>query len=113
MSKFNNRKVKREGYVFDSKAEYEHYRGLKLLAYSGEITGLEVHPVFELQPGFTKAGKRHRAISYEADFAYFEKGKRVIVDVKGKATDLFRLKQKLFEYRYPELELTVVKVGRR
>jgi hypothetical protein len=112
VSKFNNRKVHYAGFVFDSVAEFHHYQGLQLREYAGEITGLEVHPVFELQAGFTKRGKRYQAISYEADFAYYAGGKRVIEDTKGVLTDTFRIKQKLFEYRYPDLELTIIKVGK-
>lgn len=112
MSKYGNRKVKLDGYTFDSLAERDRYKELRLLDYSGDLIGLEVHPVFELQPAFSKNGKRIRAINYEADFSYFENGERVIEDVKGKMTDLFRVKFKMFDYRYPELKLTIISVKR-
>lgn len=112
MSKYGNRKVKLDGHTFDSLAERDRYKELQLLEYRGDITGLEVHPAFELQPAFSKNGKRTRAINYEADFSYFENGEKVIEDIKGKSTDLFLVKKKLFDYRYPELKLTIISVKR-
>ena len=83
------------------------------LEAAGAITGLEVHPRFELQPAFTDgSGKRWTAITYEADFSYTEDGARVIEDVKGCETAVFRLKRKLFLQRYPALRLRVVRASR-
>ena len=50
-----------------------------------------------------------RNITYVADFAYTEKGREVVEDVKGKETVAFRLKQKMFWKTHPELELRIVK----
>ena len=59
-----------------------------------------------LQPGFTKNGKRHRPITYRADFRVrYKDGHEAIIDVKGYKTQVFRIKQKMFEYKYPEKEL--------
>jgi hypothetical protein len=41
-----------------------------------------------------------RAIKYRADFQYIEGGQIVVEDVKGRKTDVYKLKKKLFEYRY-------------
>lgn len=100
-SKYGNRKVQADGYVFDSQREYARYCELKLLLRGGTITDLEVHPVFDLQPKFTDAsGKKHRALQYEADFAYTDGNQRVVIDVKGVETAVFKLKWKLLLYQY-------------
>ena len=36
-------------------------------------------------------------------------GKMVVEDVKGKETDVFKLKHKLFEKKYPDLTLRIIK----
>ena len=102
MSKYHNRKITADGYTFDSKAEYAHYCTLRLLERAGEITNLEVHPRYLLQPAFKYHGKSERAIYYESDFEYVDvaSGKRVVVDVKGVRTDVFKLKRKLFLAKY-------------
>jgi len=110
--KYSARPTKTDGYRFDSKAEARRYDELRLLEVAGEITSLEVHPVFMLQPAFRRDGKIVRAIKYEGDFAYTDcvTGRRIIEDVKGFAEiRAFRIKQKMFWYHYPELELRIVK----
>lgn len=109
-SKYGNHKVIIDGITFDSKAEARRYNELKYLVQRGHITDLIVHPVFELQAGFTDAlGRRHRAIGYEGDFQYTEAGKTVVEDVKGVKTDIFKLKEKLFRFRYPDILFSLIK----
>lgn len=110
--KYNARRVTVDGYTFDSKAEARRYNQLRLLQRAGDIADLELQPSFELQPGFTDAsGKRQRAIRYVADFAYtLPDGRRVVEDVKGVETAVFKLKRKLFLFTYPDLELRTVKM---
>src|SRR4051812_27623202 len=103
-AKYHNTKVIVEGYSFDSKAESERYKTLRLMEQAGEITALQVHPAYELQPPFRDHdGKHQRAISYEADFAYIEGADRVVEDVKGMETKDYKIKAKLFRYRYSAL----------
>ena len=111
MTKYNARRTTRDGHEMDSLAEARRYDELRLLEMAGEITGLEVHPVFVLQPGFRRDGKAVKAIQYTADFGYTDTvtGRRVIEDVKGYAVPVFKLKQRMFWYCYPELELRIVK----
>ena len=101
-SKYGNRKVMLDGHLFDSKAEANRYLELRTLQYAGEIRGLELHPSFVLQKSFRHAGKVERAIRYEADFAYTETdtGLRVVEDVKGKRTQAYTIKRKLFLAKY-------------
>lgn len=109
-NKFKNKKVVVDEIEFDSKKEANRYRQLKLLENAGVIEGLELQKVYELQPSFKKNGKTYRKITYKADFSYFdnEKGKYIVEDVKGFKTDVYKLKKKLFEYRFKELELKEV-----
>lgn len=109
MRKYRNKKTQIGMYVFDSIAESKRYKELALLEKAGQIKGLELQPKFLLQEGFKKNGKTYRKIEYIADFMYIENGKVIIEDVKGMETDVFKLKRKMFEYKYPEFELRIVK----
>ena len=66
---------------------------------------MQLQPRFLLQESFKKNGKTFRKIEYIADFMYEEDGKVIVEDVKGMKTDVFKLKRKLFEYKYPDLTL--------
>ena len=109
-NKHNNKKTVIDGITFDSKKEAEYYCKLKILKKAGEIKEFGIQPKYELQPTFHKNGKTHRSITYIADFIITNNdGTTDIVDVKGFETDVFKIKQKLFEYKYPELSLKVIK----
>lgn len=113
MRKYHNTKIQVDGIKFDSKLEAKRYGQLKLMEHAGVIRDLELQPEYELIPSFKKNGKTWRRTVYRADFRYVrsEDDKTIIEDVKGSTaviTDVFRLKQKLFEYRYPELTIKIV-----
>ena len=108
--KYNAQPTEFDGIRFDSKREAERYQELQMLAAAGEIHSLQLQPRFELQPSFKRNGKTVRAIHYVADFQYVtQNGRHVVEDTKGMATAVFKLKKKLFLYRYPDLELRVTK----
>lgn len=112
-SKYGARKTVVNGIRFDSKAEALRYVELEAMEQAGEIKRLELQPVFELIPMFKKNGKTYRKTTYKADFSYFDMGldKTVVEDVKSPYTaknPVYRLKKKLFEYKYPELEIVEV-----
>lgn len=109
MNKYKNKKVQIDMYVFDSIAESRRYKELALLEKAGEIENLQLQPKFLLQDSFKKNGKTYRKIEYIADFMYEEKGKVIVEDVKGMETKEFKIKRKLFEYKYPDLELKLIK----
>jgi len=110
LSKYNNKKVNLDGYVFDSKAEANYYEGLKIRSARGEIQGFERQPVFNLQPAFKKQDKNFQAITYIADFlVYLPNGEVEVIDIKGMITETFNVKRKLFEYKYPHLQLILLK----
>ena len=102
VAKYHNKKVKYDGYTFDSIREKNYYIKLKLLEKAGKIKELELQKEFELQPSFKLNNKTYRSIKYRADFTYktTEDDKLHVVDVKGYRTDVYRLKKKLFEYKY-------------
>ena len=109
-SKYNNKKTMVDGIKFDSKKEAEYYCQLKLLKQAGKIKDYRLQPRYELQPAFKKNGKKYRAITYIADFAIINNdGTTEVVDIKGVETQVFKIKKKLFEYMYPDLNLKVVK----
>jgi len=50
MSKYNSRKIERDGMVFDSVKEYRRYTELSLLEKAGEISDLQRQVKFRLIP---------------------------------------------------------------
>jgi hypothetical protein len=109
MSKYGAKPTEVDGYKFDSQAEARRYCQLKTLQQAGQIQGLVVHPRFLLYDGITRAGKRER-IFYEGDFEYFEQFARVVEDVKGVQTDVFKIKSKMFRCEYHDIEFRLVQV---
>jgi len=108
-SKFGNVKEEIDGVTFDSGMEGFRYLELKQLQDCELIQDLDIHPKFELQPGFeTPSGEKFRAVTYEADFSYICDGRLIVEDVKGYETDVFKLKEKLFRYKYPDVEFIVL-----
>lgn len=105
-AKYHNSKTIIDGIKFASKKESKRYQELKLLEKNGDITELELQPRFTLQPKYRKNGKTIRKIEYVADFSYRDKkGKHIVEDVKGIKTEVYKLKKKIFEYKYPTLEI--------
>ena len=94
--KYKAKKVKLDGYNFDSQAEAKHYwHTLKPQLERGEISHLEVHPSYTIEIDGVKICK------YMADFRYFSGRSRIVEDVKGFKTPVYRLKKKLVEAMYP------------
>ena len=100
-SKYHNRKTK----GFDSAKEWRRNQELETLQRAGEISELNRQVPFVLMPSYTisdettKQGFRTvREIRYIADFTYrLKDGTRIIEDVKGMQTDVFKIKRKLLE----------------
>lgn len=101
-SKYKNKKVVYNGIKFDSKKEMAYYIKLKMLEEKGKIKELELQKTYELQPSFKVNGKTYRKITYKADFSYVstEDDKLHIVDTKGFRTEVYKLKRKMFAYKY-------------
>lgn len=90
-SKYNAKKVKIDGHVFDSIKESEYYQELKLRLSANDILGFCIQPIFILSP----------SISYRPDFIVWNlDGTTEIIDVKGFKTDVYKIKKKLFEEKF-------------
>jgi len=110
VSKYGARKTMVDNIKFDSAAEARYYQRLKLLKRAGEIKDFELQTEFILQDEYrTRDGKKRQPIKYKADFVIEHlDGTKEAIDVKGVLTPVYRLKKKMFEYRYPEWKLTEV-----
>jgi len=109
--KYNNRKIEIDGFTFDSKLEADFYLRLKPLVKAGKIKELRIHPRYLLQEGFSKNGKHYQPIYYIADFeVLYDDGAVVIYDTKGMRTEVYKIKKKLFEYKYQDK--TIVEVDK-
>ena len=111
-NKYGNIKTEVDGIKFDSKKEAEYYCQLKLLKQAGEIKDFGLQPRYELQPTFKKNGVTHRSITYVADFIVdWADGTTEVIDVKSSKsfkTQVYRIKKKMFEYKYPDKNIKEV-----
>lgn len=104
--KYWAKKVEIDWIKFDSKVEWLYYEYLKWLKANWDITDFTIQPRYELQSKFTKLSKKYMAINYVADFeVIFKDGARKVIDIKGMPTEGAKLKRKLFEYKYPTMNL--------
>lgn len=90
-----------DGILFGSIKEMKFYADLKLMERAGEIKDLKLQPMFVLQEGFINGnGEKIRPIKYIADFMFWDnKHERIrIIDCKGKKTDVYKLKKKMFDF---------------
>lgn len=103
--KYNAQPTVVDGIRFASKAEATRWQQLGLLERAGEITGICRQVRFPLEVCGVKV------TTYVADFVYQDaKRGRVIEDVKGVSTPLFKLKRKMFEAIYQQ-EITIIGRG--
>ena len=123
-NKYRNKKTEIDGIKFASKKEGLRYVELKSLQERGKITCLVCQPKFELQAKFEDiiTGVKYRSINYVADFTYICDAGVIVEDVKPTGKDgkvskyykstpayaVFRIKQKLFEKKYPDLTIEIV-----
>ena len=99
MPKYGNRKtMTSDGIVHDSKKEAQRWSELLLMQRAGYIEDLQRQVKFELIP----KQEGERACHYVADFVYKDTitGETIVEDTKGFVTDVFKIKRKLFQYRY-------------
>ena len=94
MSKYGAVKTEVDGYIFDSKKEAARYGELKAAEMAGEIESLVLQPVFPIIMNGKKVAK------YIADFSYYDGDTKIIEDVKGFKTAVYKLKKKLVEAQY-------------
>lgn len=108
-SKFGNVKTTVDEITFDSRMESKFYEYAKQLKALGKIKDFKMQVRYEIFPAFKKNGKAWRKVDYVADFVieHFD-GTVEVIDVKGVETDVFKIKQKMFEYKFPELVLQTI-----
>ena len=97
--KYGNRKTEVAGIMFDSKAEANRWCDLMLLVKAGQISCLELQPVYVLAPSvkFTFASRSKPELRYRADFTYLRNGVQIVEDVKGVETEVFKIKRHLMK----------------
>lgn len=103
MSKYHNHRCKVGDEVLDSIKEAQRYKELLLLEKAGIIKDLQRQVKFVLIPTqrdevTKKVIERER--SYYADFVYYMNGERVVEDVKGMKTEVYKLKKALMLYHH-------------
>ena len=87
--KVNHERVTINGIVFDSIAEADRYRVLRVMEKTGKISDLVCHPRWEIIPAQKAEGHRgFQPAHYTADFSYVKDGKLVVEDVKSEYTRL-------------------------
>lgn len=108
-TKLGNKKVEIDGILFDSKLESDYYLELKRLQELKQIHHFEIQPEYLLMEAFTKNNKKYRKMTYTADFkVYTNETDFYLVDTKGFETEAFKLKEKLFNYKYRDIVLLLI-----
>lgn len=110
-SRYGAHKCEINGIIFDSVLEGMYYAHLLELQKNKILKKIERQTTFVLLEGFTHkiTGKKIRPITYIADFVLTNSdGEELVVDVKGKKTPEFRLKEKLFMAKYPDKEFACI-----
>ncbi len=129
-SKYGNKGTIVDDILFSSKKEALRYQELKRLKQAGIVKEFEMQTPYVLQETFWKCcgaislnpkgkhkcpvcGKKmpvFKSMQYVADFRVtYADGHVEIEDVKGRfMTDVFKMKWKLFEMKYPDLTLKIV-----
>lgn len=103
--KYNATKTLYKGIKFDSKLECNVYKRMEEL---GIVPTLQ--PKYELQPKFALLGQVYRPIEYKADFLITINETDYILDAKGMETPEFKLKKKLFAFKYGKPIITIKSV---
>ena len=123
MGKIFHKKTEVDGIIFDSQTEAEYYEYLKAEKKAGRIKSFTMQDEFVIQEkfllingerinssvkGFSKLQKANpgctvQAIKYRADFmVHYKDGSVRVIDVKGQKTADFKIKEKMFNYMYPQ-----------
>ena len=101
--KFNARKTEFNGRKFDSKHEASVAFELEAQKRAGEIRGYRCQVPFDLKV----AG--HKICTHVVDFVVtLNDGSQKILEAKGFATDVWRIKRNLFIALHPEIPYEVV-----
>jgi hypothetical protein len=110
-NKYGNIRTKLDGMSFASGMEGKGYTVLATLLKAGMIAGFCMQPVFILLEG----NDDERAITYKADYIVFHNGQikpagtYEVYDIKGHEHAAWKRTLKMFNIKYPEIDLQVVK----
>lgn len=118
-----SKKTTIDGIEFASKFEAERYIVLKQKEKDNEIYELRTHLSFPLERGGVKVAeiRGSKVRTYTPDFVYLEPldgperhgWQRIAEDTKGVMTQAASLRMSIFKALYPEIELRVIKQGKR
>lgn len=106
--KYNHKGITADGIKFKSRLEWEVYLLLTELKKMGTIVSpiryekerfKIVEETEETLPNGKK--KKHGPCYYTPDFIFDYNGKKIIIEVKGYATDIYQLRKKVFLNKYP------------
>ena len=104
-NKYWAKKVELDWFKFDSKFEAKFY---EILRDDPRVKILDIHPRYLLQEKYqTKDWRKIRAIEYVSDFLIDVEWDIYVLDAKGRETTDFKIKRKIFEYRYRDMKLIV------
>ena len=100
--KYNAKACVIDGIRFASQKEGQRYQELKLLEKAGQIHRIELQPRFPLSVKNQDHAGSVFIGAYRGDFSYYVKAthQRVVEDVKGYKTPLYRWKKKHVEAQY-------------
>jgi len=110
--KYNHKEITADGIKFKSMLEWEVYLFLKdksvsPLRYEKERFKI----VGETTEYFPNGGRRKSSgCYYTPDFIFNYRGQKIIIEVKGYATDIYRLRKKIFIDKYPILSLNFFEI---
>lgn len=99
-----------DGHVFASVLEMRYYQEVVVPGIAdGNILHYELQKPYLLQEGFSYRGMAVRPVVYVADFyLVYADGTEEVIDTKGMADSVAKLKRKLFWHTYPDLVYTWV-----
>ena len=102
-NKYRAKKTTVDGISFPSQKEANYYSELKLEMKAGHIIGFCRQPEFILQDG------TGLVLKYKPDFIkWLRNGSSVVVEVKGKKTEAYIIREKLFRKQFPKIKFEVV-----
>ena len=104
--KYNAKKTEVDGIRFMSSLEARFYTYFK---QNKDIKIIKLQPKFLLQSKCNYFWEKIREINYLADFKIDVLWDIYILDIKGFSTTDFKLKAKMFKYKYPDERLLIVK----
>lgn len=108
-AKYRNVKTEYNGYVYMSKKEAGYAQQLDQMMKAKDpkdrVVSFERQVPYLLQESFIdKDGKKHREITYIADFVVkYEDGREEVQDIKGSknfTTDIYKIKKKILLFKY-------------